>query len=301
MRSPVNPITLTALVALIAVIGCSGTPDASGKPLILATTSIVGDLVARVAGDGAVVEVLIPVGADPHEFAPSAQQAARLRDAALVVTSGLGLEAGLADAIDAAADEGTRILELGPELDPLTLGDGDSDTPDPHWWLDPVRAARAVDLIAGRLGEVASGDWDDRAVAMAMELELLGEELRASLGTIPVERRTLITGHAAFGYFAERYGFEVIGVIVPGGATQAQTDPRALAELAGLIREEGVPAIFAETTLPTNVAEALAAEVGSEVRVVVLYTGSLGAHGTGADTYAGMMRTNVVRIMDALG
>jgi zinc/manganese transport system substrate-binding protein len=288
------------LVILVVVAGCGAEPSDGVRPLIVATTSIVGDVVARVAGSEAQVEVLMPIGADPHDFAPSARQAARLREADLVVTSGLGLEAGLADALEATGEEGTPILELGPALDPRPLGDAAAGAPDPHWWLDPLRAARAMRLIAERLERVADGDWHARAASGAAELEALDGELRSVLAGIPAQRRKLITSHDAFGYFAERYGFEVVGVLVPGGATQAAPDPRALAELAAVIRAEGVPAIFAETTLPTNVAEALAAEVGREVRVVVLYTGSLGEPGSGADTYAGMLRTNVELIVDAL-
>ena len=275
-------------------------PGNDERPPAAATTTIVGDLVHGVAGDEARTQVLIPLGADPHDFAPSAQQAASLREADLVVTSGLGLEAGIADALAAAADEGVPILELGPELDPRSLGGSDSATPDPHWWLDPLRAARAVESIAERLTQVGEGDWTARATAFASELDALDDEFRTTLATVPAERRKLVTTHDAFGYFAERYDFEVIGVLIPGGATHAAPDPRALAALGAAIREAGVPAIFAESTLPTNVADALAAEVGSEVRVTILYTGSLGESGSGADTYVGMLRTDVERIVEAL-
>jgi zinc/manganese transport system substrate-binding protein len=289
------------VAAVLLGAGCEGgAPSIDSRPLIVATTTIVGDLAAHVAGDQARVEVLMPVGADPHDFEPSAQQAASLRQAELVVTSGLGLEGGLADALVAAADDGVPILELGPAVDPRPLA-GDPNVPDPHWWLDPMRAARAVRLIGQRLAEIAPGDWASRADRYATDLEALDGELRSALSVIPTARRTLITSHAAFGYFAERYGFKVIGVLVPGGSTQAAPDPRQLAELASVIRTEGVRAIFGETTLPTNVADALAAEVGGKVQVVVLYTGSLGEPGSGADTYAGLLRTDAQRIADALG
>ena len=296
-------IRRAALVAsaVVLVLGAceGGAPSGDGRPLIVATTTVVGDLVAHVVGDQVRVEVLMPVGADPHDFETSAQQAASLRQADLVVASGLGLESGLVDALEAAGEDGTPILELGPALDPRPLGD-DPGVPDPHWWLDPIRAARAVRLIGQRLGEIAPGDWASRADNYAKELEALDGELRSTLSVIPAARRTLITSHAAFGYFAERYGFTVIGVLVPGGSTQAAPDPRQLAALAAVIRAAGVPAIFGETTLPTNVADALAAEVGEEVRVVVLYTGSLGEPGSGADTYVGMLRTDAERIAEAL-
>jgi zinc/manganese transport system substrate-binding protein len=291
---------VAALALGLTLAGCGGPPADGGQLLVVASTSIVGDLVFGVVGDEAEVDVIIPVGADPHDFAPSAREAASLREADLVVTSGLGLEAGLFDALAAAEEEGVPILELGPSLEPRPLGGENAGTLDPHWWLDPIRAAGAVHLIAERLEEVATGNWAARAAVLVAELEAVDDELRAGLAVIPSERRALITSHDAFGYFADRYDFEVIGVLVPGGATQSAPDPRTLAELAAVIREEGVPAVFAETTLPTNVAEALAAEVGSEVEVVILYTGSLGEPGSGADTYVGLMRSNVERIVAAL-
>jgi len=292
-------VAATLFSTLLGRAGCTGGQADEGRPLVVATTTIVGDLAAHVVGHEARVAVLMPVGADPHDFQPSARQAASLRDAVLVVSSGLGLEAGLADALEAAREEGTPVLELGPALDPRPLGD-DPGAPDPHWWLDPVRAARATRLIGQRLGAIAGGDWAARAASYADGLEALDDDLRAILGTIPTARRTLITSHTAFGYFAERYDFRVVGVLVPGGSTQAQPDPRLLAELADAMRSEHARAIFGETTLPTNVARALAEEVGGGVRVVVLYTGSLGEPGSGADTYAGMLRTNAERIADAL-
>jgi zinc/manganese transport system substrate-binding protein len=296
----VTRAALAVFAALILIAGCESTPAYDQQPLVVASTSIVGDLVAQVVGDEAQIEVLIPIGADPHDFAPSARQAASLHDADLIVTSGLGLEAGLADAFAAAEEEGVPILELGLTLDPRKLGGSESGAPDPHWWLDPVRAARGVQLVAERLARIADGDWVARAADFAGELGELDDELQTSLTAIPAQRRKLVTTHDAFGYFAERYDFAVIGVLIPGGSTQAAPDPRALAELAAVIRDEEVPAIFSETMLPTNVAEALAAEVGGEVRVVVLYTGSLGEPGSGADTYVGLLRTDVERIVEAL-
>jgi zinc/manganese transport system substrate-binding protein len=297
----VKRLVVGALILLVALPACSGdgATDGSG-PLIIATTGIVGDLVNRVVGDEGRVETLIPTGADPHDFSPSAPQAARLRDAQLVVTSGLGLEGGLTDALAAASEEGVPILDLGSLLDPRRLGGGEEGAFDPHWWLDPQRAADALDLIAHRLDEIVAGGWSERAADARAELEALDGELTSLFEEIPADARQLVVGHDAFGYFAERYDFEVVGVLIPGGATQAQPDPQALAKIATLIQAQRIPAIFTETTLPTNIADALAAEVGSQVAVVTLYVGSLGEPGSGAETYDGMLRVNAERIVDAL-
>ena len=117
-----------------------------GGPLVVATHSILGDLATNVLGDTATVEVVMPAGTDPHEFEPSAADVALLSEADLVVANGLGFEVGLTDALEAAADDGIDVLDLGEQLDPLPLADGDGE--DPHWFTDPRRMARAVGLVA---------------------------------------------------------------------------------------------------------------------------------------------------------
>ena len=121
------------------------------------------------------------------------------------------------------------------------------------------------------------------------------------MAPIPPEKRKLITNHDALGYFADRYGFEVVASVVPGGSTMGEPSAGELSALAEVIRQEGIEAIFAETTSPAALAEAVAREVGDEVAVYTLYTGSLGPPGSGADTYVGMMRANAATIAEALG
>jgi zinc/manganese transport system substrate-binding protein len=125
--------------------------------------------------------------------------------------------------------------------------------------------------------------------------------VEAALASIPAANRILVTNHHTLGYFADRYGFEVAGVIIPGGATLAEPSPADLAVLVSVLRASGVRAVFAENTRPASLAATLAAELGGDVVVVSLYTDSLGGAGTGADTYIGMMRTNAGRIAAALG
>lgn len=317
---------LLAASLAVAACGTGGTtdPDAgAGPPLVVVTTTILGDVVANVAGDDATVEVLMPLGADPHEFEASAQQAALLRDADLVVANGLGLEEGLLDTLEAAEADGVRVFEIGPLLDPLPYAgpdvhDEDEETAegddheegtdhahenglDAHVWMDPVRMARAVDLVAVELDQVAGGDVLPRAAAYRAELEALHEEIESMIDTIPPGDRTLVTNHFALGYYADRYGLEMLGTVIPAASTQAETSAAEFAGLVDLIRREGVPAIFASTTEPTALAESIAAEVGREVRVIELYTGSLGEDGSGAETYVGMMRVSTERIVAGLG
>ena len=134
-----------------------------------------------------------------------------------------------------------------------------------------------------------------------MPVELEASIAIADCSPIPPERRKLVTNHDALGYFADRYDYEVVATVIPGGSTLGEPSAADLSALVELIAEEGIPAIFAETTAPAALAEAVAAELGEGVEVRTLYTGSLGAPGSGADTYVGMMRTNAATIADALG
>ena len=131
-------------------------------------------------------------------------------------------------------------------------------------------------------------------------MEELDAEIQDILAVIPEENRKLITNHDSLGYFADRYGFEIIGTVIPGGATLADPSSAALAELVEEIEHEGVKVIFAETIDSTALAEAVAAEVGSDISVVELHTGSLGEEGTATGTLVGMLRDNAQRIAEAL-
>ena len=156
-------------------------------------------------------------------------------------------------------------------------------------------------MIAEALTEIdPSGDWMARAEAYAATLTELDAEIQDILAPIPHENRVLITNHDSLGYFADRYEFEVIGVVIPGGSTLADPSSAELAALVEEIVEEGVKVIFAETIDSTALAEAVAAEAGTDVAVVTLHTGSLGEPGTETDNIVGMLRSNALRIAEAL-
>lgn len=305
---------LRALLALSVVtamtLGACGTSDTGeGGIEIVVTTSTLGDLVSRVAGPDATVKVLLPLGADPHSFSPSSQQVAEMNDADLVVVNGLGLEEGFAAVLEGVVADGGRVLELGPMLDPIPFGmdghdeDGDHDhSIDPHVWMDPLRMADAAVIVAAELNEIDSEvAWIDRGAAYASELQELHAEIEDELSVVGHDARLLVTNHEALGYFADRYDFEVVGTVVPGGSTLGDPSSEALASLVGTMRNLGVNVIFAETTQPSALADAVARELGGEVQVVELFTGSLGEPGSGAETLVEMLRTNAGRIAQALG
>lgn len=179
-------------------------------------------------------------------------------------------------------------------------GHGSGD--DPHVWFDPVRVSEVLSELAHHLIDDAGLDTDAVEECLSdyqAELAALDAEIKDLVANLPVGNRKLITNHHALGYFADRYGFEVIGAVIPSTSTMAETNPAQLEELAELIEHEQVNAIFAETQHATDEADVLAARVG-DIEVVTLYTGSLGPPGSGADTYVGFMRTNTRLIVDAL-
>jgi zinc/manganese transport system substrate-binding protein len=266
---------------------------------VVATTSILGDVVKNVAGADASIEVLVPLGADPHDYQASAQQVAALRRADLVVANGLSLEEGLSDVLASLAADGANLLEVAPLVDPIPFGDGSTD--DPHFWLDPIRVAEAGRVIAAELSTLSPDTaWQDRADSYRAELLQLDEEIAASVAALPEADRVLVTNHDALEYFAARYGFEVAGTVIPSGTTLAEPSSAELAALVAEIERRGVRAIFAETTEPSTLADAIASEAGEAVQVVELYTGSLGEAGSGADTLIEMLRTNARLIVAAL-
>jgi zinc/manganese transport system substrate-binding protein len=136
---------------------------------------------------------------------------------------------------------------------------------------------------------------------VAASLTELDGQVREILDTVPDDRRVLITDHDAFGYLAAAYGFEIAGVVIPGGSTMAETSSQELAALVDVVDDEGVDAVFSNATLSSGLVDALTREVGSSVEVVELFVDSLGPEGSGADTYSGMMLTNAERIAAALG
>ena len=295
-------------VALLTLSGCGSGGEDDGSIRVVATTTILGDLAQNVIGDEGEVFVLMPIGVNPHDFQASSQQVAAIQKADLVVANGLGLEEGLNDVLEAAASDGVRVWYVGPNIDPRLFvetpdADGnDEGLLDPHFWLDPIKDVNAARLLADHLSEVApEEDWSIGAEAYVVELEQVDEESFEMLAVVPQSDRKLVTNHRAFGYFADRYDFEMIGTVIPGGAALANPSSSELAFLVETIEREQVPAIFTETVESDTLARTVAAEVGYDIEIVELYTGSLGEPGTEGDSLVGLLRANARRIAEALG
>ena len=292
---------LLAVALLAASCGNSGADAADDDAIVVvATTTILGDIAHAVAGDIVRVETLIGQGKDPHSFQASAAQAAMLLFAPVVVANGLGLEEGLGDVLESAVSDGGVLVEIGPAVDPLLLRGG---APDPHVWLDPVRMADAVNIIGDALIAAIPESTDRiRSNADEYRARLLAthDRIQAKLASIAPADRILVTNHDSLRYFAARYGFQVVGTVVPAGGALSAPSASDLADLVESIDDLGVAAIFAEASRPTRLAEVIAAELGRDVAVVELFTGSLGEPGSGAETYLGLLTTNAALVAEAL-
>ena len=290
---------------------------AAGDISLVVTTTPLGSVTGQIATcAGGTATTLMPVNADPHVFSASSAQVADMVKADLVIANGLGLEGGLDAPLQQVEADGTEVLHVAEHIDPLPWGDhGDEHAHeeegheghnhgdlDPHFWLDVARMAEAAQLIGDEVTERTGDDtWSECGAEVSGELTALDEEIREDLSVIPEERRTIVTDHEAFGYFNNAYDFHSAGVVIPGGSTEAQPSSADLASLAGVIREENVPVIFANAAVNQTLVDALAAEVGEDVQVVSLYEGSVGPKDGPAADYQGMMRENARLIVEALG
>ncbi len=288
-----------------------------GAAVVVTTTvlgSVVGEILTCAAGSDASMTVVMPIGADPHDFQPSSEQVAAMSTADVVVSNGLFLEEGLVSVLQSLEADGVNVLHIAELVNPLSFADdhGDDHTDesseehahgdfDPHFWFDMERMALAAELIGSELATATGvGDYESCGVSVAADVRSAEADVIAVLQAVPGASRVLVTDHDAFGYFAERYDFEVAGVVVPGGSTLSDPSSRELAELVSVIERENVTAIFANTATESDVVAALAAEVGRDIQVVPLFVGSLGGPGSGAEDYVSMMLLNASLIADAL-
>jgi zinc/manganese transport system substrate-binding protein len=254
------------------------------------------------------LDVMIPPGVDPHDFAPSAQQVAAISSADLVIANGLGLEEGLEDVLAQAESEGITVIRAGEQVDPLPLRGAVAEPEneeghggfDPHFWQDPIRMKKAVEVLTTALVTAGVPDATDNAIDYQTDLDATYADIVAILDPIPSDRRVLVTNHDAFGYFADRYEFEVIGTIIPGGSTLAEPSSAEIAELVETIVTHDVPAIFVENIGSEGLAGILAEETGTDVKIVQLTSDALGEPGSATGTYLDMLLYNATAIAGAL-
>jgi ABC-type Zn uptake system ZnuABC Zn-binding protein ZnuA len=283
----------------------------AGQPLpVVASTSVIGDLVQHVGGDAIQLTTLIGPGVDAHTFDPAPGDLVILEGAAVVFENGLGLEPWLDQFLDSTQPAGQRVV-VTEGIEPLPAGaeeggSGDQQEHgafDPHVWHDVANAIIMVDNIRKALDTVDpahAATYDANAAAYTAELKDLDTWVREQVATLPPERRKLVTNHDTFAYFARAYGFEILGTALGSISTEVG-DPSAqkIVALVDEIDNAGVCAIFAENVANPDLMDAIATEAGVALGPP-LYTDALGPADSPGGTYVGMMQSNVTSIVTAL-
>lgn len=328
-----NPLKkLAAVFALITLASCSNSTEivtestatttsdsvVADLPVIAVTYSIIGDIVSQLVGDNATVNVVIPDGQDPHDFQPSAKDIETINNAALVVSNGLEFEEGLEEVLENIADSSGNIFMVGDHITVRKIEDGDEHNDehsdeededhadeksdehsdehtggDPHLWLSPATMLEMLPALTTALSEATGADLSAEATDLTTKLQVLDGEVESIIKSL--DECKLVSGHDEMGYFADRYGCEVIGVIIPSFTTTSEATAGELAELKKLVEQNKVPAIFTGLGVSPDTANQLAKELGIEA--VTLSTHYL----NDAANYQGFILNLTNQIAEALG
>lgn len=311
MKKIINIITELLLLPLLFLTSCGpASPSSDSRPVIIASTTFLADIARNVAGDRLSVESLLPVGADPHSYQPTPQDAAKVAASKLLIVNGMDYEQFIESLLENAggdhtvitASDGLEALHAEEQAGEGQAGSGhEHEAGDPHMWLDPNLVIRYVENIRdGLMAFDPEGEafYRSNAEAYIAELQALDRWITEQVSQIAPEKRLLVTNHEALGYFAERYGFTVVGTVIESFSSGAASSAGQMADLIGQIKASGAPAIFLDASDNEALARQIAEESG--VRVVTdLHLESL-TDGAPAGTYLDMMRHNVSRIVEAL-
>lgn len=306
------------------------------KLKVMATNSIVANMVKNVGGDLIDLSYLLPVGSDPHSFQATPQDIAQVAAAHVLFANGLGLEEFLSELItnaggqvalvslsegvetrrmgeaEMAADEHGGVehapggeYQAGKEPEEHVGDDGEhahahSGT-DPHTWTTPANAivfVQNVEKALSILDPANAATYKANTEQYQGQLKELDGWIKAQIETIPAENRKLVTDHTVFGYYADRYGLEQVGAVIPSLSTAAESSAQELAALEEVIKEQGVKAIFVGNTVNPALEQRVAEDTG--LKLVTLFTESLGPEGSGVETYLDYTRYNTNAIVEAL-
>lgn len=312
MKKIFNSITVFAIAAIFLA-ACGSAPSKNDGALnVLASTTFLADIAQNVAGDRAQVESLLPVGADPHSYQAAPSDVAKISESNVLILNGVEYEHFIEALLENTGGERV-IVEATAGITPHQMEEheGEEHTEgeeehgheagDPHMWHDPNLVITYVENIRDGLSQ-ADPDGADTYKANAdvyiAELKDLDKWVVEQVNTVPAERRLLVTNHEAMGYFAERYGFEVAGSIIPSFSSNASPSAQEMAGLIDGIKKLNVPAIFLDTADNDMLAKQIADETGVMI-VADLHLESL-TDGAPAPTYIEMMRHNVSKIVEAL-
>ena len=309
MTAPPRPklsaivIAIAGIVLLLVTAACGAAASSAsppGEPIrVVATTTVLGDLVAQAGGTAVSVTSLVPKGGEVHTFDPTPSDLRAVSDADLIVMNGLGLDHWL-DKVISDSGVGAPVVRVAEDLDgvPYLKGEEEGEASNPHLWLNVKYAIKYVERIRDGLVTLDPARADAIGASSAAyvgKLETLDAWVMERIGSIPPENRVIVSFHEAFPYFAEAYGLTIVGTIVdaPG------QDPSAgeIASLVDAIRESGAKAVFGEVQFSPELVETVAQEAGVVVESD-LYNDSLGD--PPVDSYEGLIRWDVDKVVAAL-
>ena len=300
MKKIFNLIILTLTLAALFLASCGSAPKSNDNTLrVLASTTFLADITQNIAGDRVKVESLLPIGADPHSYQAAPVDVAKISESDLLILNGLEYETFIKSLLENAGGE-RMIVEATAGLSPRKDA-GNEQGVDPHMWLDPNLVITYVENIRDGLIKVdvqGAETYKANADVYIAQLKDLDAWIVEQVNTIPAERRLLVTNHEALGYFAERYGFEVAGSVIPSFSSNAAPSAQEMASLIDAIKKINAPAIFLDTADNNTLAQQIADETSVTI-VGDLHLESL-TEGAPAATYIDMMKYNVSRIVEAL-
>jgi ABC-type Zn uptake system ZnuABC Zn-binding protein ZnuA len=306
--------TIFALVGSFALFltSCGGPPQRETSTLnVLASTSFLADIAQNVAGDRTQVASLLPAGADPHAYEATPSDVVKISESTILIMNGLEYEHFIESLLENADGE-RLIITASDGIEPHRMEEAEEEhaeggeednhaAGDPHMWLDPMLVITYVENIRDGLSEAdpaGAETYKANAESYIASLQELDAFIKEKVESLPAERRLLITNHEALGYFAERYGFDVVDTILPGSSSGTSASAREVAAVIESIRSSGAPAIFLGEVENASLAEQISAETGVKV-VDDLYLESL-TDGAPAGTYIDMMKYNVSLIVESL-
>lgn len=302
------PSVLMILLWVTAACNPATSPAETDRLEVVATTTLVGDVVAQVGGELIELSVLLPPGADPHSYQPNPQDLASASRADLIFINGLGLEEFMTGLLEGAGittepvsvSDGIQALQL-PETGAEEMYEDDHGGQDPHVWMDPNNVLVWVDNIERALAAADPANtalYAANAESYRQSLRGLDAWVSQQISGIPVENRRLVSDHLIWGYFAARYGFTQVGALIPGYSTSAAPSAQELAALEDAVRAQGVKAILVGNEINPALAQRLAED--TSIELVFIYSGSLGAPGSGVESYLDYIRYNVTAVAVAL-
>lgn len=286
----------------------------AGAPLkVIATTSIIGDVVAQVGDNSIDLTILMQPGQDPHSYEPGARELTAVADADIIFVNGWDLEETLIHRLEEIG-AGVPIVPISANITPLSFGADNDDEErdehahsqtDPHVWFAVDNVSQWVKNAADVLGTLDPANaqtFADNAASYTNDLVELEAYAETQLAQIPQEKRFMVTNHDSLGYFAKAYDFELIGTVIPSVSTLAEPSANDLTELIAKMEKHDICTIFTETSVSDALAQTVASELSNctQVKVVSLYTGTIGAAGSGAESYIDMFRANVEAVVDGL-